>query len=126
MLTLFGSGAGMAWLLSASPVLAAETNSLFEAYPELLDQLLGGMLFLLGILSVVYLFRVAIDSSHQNAEAMVVPILLTLSALTTAALNHLLFGLWGEITTAAFVFNSLWLLVGIWYALKFALEDIDS
>lgn len=44
-MVLFGVGAGMAWLLSASPAMAAETSSLFEAHPELLDFALGECCF---------------------------------------------------------------------------------
>lgn len=121
MLTLFGIGTGMAWLLSPSAGMAAETSSLFEANPELLDYLVGGMLFVLGILSIVFLFRAAMDISGISLGAMVVPIVLTLSALITAGMNYLILGLWGEVILAAVVFNGLWLLVELAYALEFAL-----
>lgn len=94
---------------------------MLEANPEQFDYLLGGIVFFLGILSVVFLFRAAIDNSSNELEAMVVPIVLLLSALITAALNYLLLGLWGQVTLAAVVFAGLLLVVELAYTLQFAL-----
>jgi hypothetical protein len=60
-MVLFGAGAGMAFLLSASPAIATETTSLDEGYGVLLDFALGGMLFLSAIASVAALAKATRD-----------------------------------------------------------------
>lgn len=126
MLTLFGSGAGMAWLLSASPAMAAETSSLFEAHPELLDFALGGMLVLSAIASTIGFARATTDIEvlHEPAfPAMEGPLQVLVLGLLTAAVIYWLTGVVGKFTVGAVLCNSGLLLIELWFATKHAIKE---
>lgn len=107
-LILFGSGALGVWLLSASPLMAAETLP-SEDNRALLDVALAGMLFLTAIASVAGLAEM--ETFKKPASAMIGSIRVLVVGLLLAALAHWLTGAAGSLTLSAVLCNIVLLLV---------------
>jgi hypothetical protein len=115
---LFGTGAGMAWLLSASPSMAAETTVLEESR-VLLDLALGGMVFMSMIASVAGL-AIAVRSIERFQEpafpAIMEPVRILVLGLLAAAAVHWIFGIGGQVTLTAVISSTLLLMIELLYA----------
>jgi len=118
MLTLFGVGAGIAWLLSASLSMAAETTVL-EENRVLLDFALGGMLFLGMIASTVGLAKASTNIEVFNEPAfpaIMEPVRILVLGLLAAAVIHWVFGIGGQVTLNAVISSSVLLVIELLYA----------